>query len=199
MATLTKSTEQALDWTSLVATANGRTPDIDLTTDLEAGLMVTVCPVEAVALADGILVIVEGRFGGPGDEDWRDLYTLRMAAGTANTIDVDVQAAAGATVLPISATANFDTAGDKFFCRNSVALENSEVVRNADTAVNVSITLADGLENTQQTSADLFDIVAEKYFPIPNTVDIVRVTYVNDDADCDVAIRVDVVRVTEIA
>ncbi len=198
MATLTKTTEVSRDWTSLLAGANGRTPDITLTTDLEAGLLVTVCPVEAVALADGILVTVEGRFG-PGDEDWRDLYTLRMAAGTASTIDVDVEAAAGATVLPISATANFDTAGDKFFCRNSVLLANSEVVRNSGTAVNVSISLADALQNIQQTSADLFDIVAEKYFPLPNAVSKARVTYVNDDADCDVAIRVDVVRATEIA
>ena len=64
---------------------------------------------------------------------------------------------------------------------------------------NDTITIADDLTNTQETSAKVYDIVAEKYFPLPDDLSEAKVTFLNDDADCDVLVRVDLSSMTAIA
>lgn len=193
----TKTTTQVKDWAAITAASQDDTSEIDLSGLHRVGLIVTVCPIEAVANAEGVRITIEARIG-DNDEDWRDLYELRMAAGTANTTNIDVEAAATDTVVPVDLTANFETTGDKFLIHNTVAVAASETCRIVTFASNDTITILDGLKNIQQTSANLYDIVAEKYFPIPDEYDTIRVVALNDDADCDVIWRVDRAQITAI-
>lgn len=197
----TKTNVEVLDWDQVVAGAPPATPsDINVSTVFRAGLSVTVCPIEAVANALGALVIVEGRFGS-NDEDWRALYELRMGAGTANTANVAVEAASAQADLIVDDASNFITPGQKFLVHNTASDIASETVRILSVAINGNdtITLINNLQNTQQTSANVYDIVAEKLFPLPDELSTARVILINDDDDCNVLWRVDVARLTAIS
>ncbi len=198
MATATKTTTVLRDWAEIGAAVKGTislSSDGDVSTSFEAGVMVVVCPIEAVANALGALVTVEGRFGA-NDEDWRDLYTLRMGAGTAKTTDVDVESS-GVT-LSVTSTTDFEQAGTQFLVHDTVTPVNSELARTQTFDNDVSITLEDALKNTQPITSDIYDIVATKYFPIPPEVKTVRIILINDDDDCDVIWRADLTQMTAI-
>lgn len=197
----TKTIEQLVDWEVVDAGDNSQeTADIDVSTVFRSGIFVVACPVEAVANALGLLVIVQGKYG-TNNEDWRTLYTLRMGAGTANTANVAVEAGNGQADIIVDDGTNFAGSGEVFLIHNTVAAVNSELARIVATVFNGNdtITVIDNLANTQQTSANLFDIVAEKLFPLPDEISTARVLAFNDDADCDVLWRVDIARLTAIS
>lgn len=200
MATATKTTSVIQDWDPISGGSVGNYGVSGagvLTSCLQAGLMVTVCPIEAVANALGALVTVEGRFGG-NNEDFHDLYTLRMGAGTASLEAVEVEAASGQRTIELASTTDFETLGDKYLVHNTVSEPNSEVVRNAGFDNDVDITVVSNLQNTQQVSANLYNIVNEKFFPLPEALSLVRVHILNDDTDCDVLWRVDLILLTAV-
>lgn len=194
----TKSVAVVQDWKALSPGSWWSAGDIDVSTSFKAGLAVVVCPIEAVAHANGTLVRVMGRFGA-NDEDWRVLYDLRMGAGTAATVNVDVEEAAEAFEIHVDSTTDFETLGDRYLVHNTVAVANSELITNGGFTNDDVIALTHGLANTQETSANLYNIVAEKYFPLPDEVSMAQVLFLNDDADCDVLVRVDVARITAVA
>ncbi len=197
MAAATKSNTQIDDWTAVEATALFRGVEANVSTTLNAGLMVTVVHTEAVANALGALVTVQGRFGA-NDEDWHDLYSLRMGIGTAVTLTLDAEAASGQRVVPMtSPTTNFETVGMRIFIHDGT-LANSEVAKISSWVEDVSLTVLDNLANTHANAVPIFSLVDEKFFPLPDSVSTARVLFLNDDADSDLAIRTDLSAMTAI-
>ena len=194
MAAATKSTQIRTDWEAIAPAGSTLSLDIDVSTDLVSGVTATVVHTDANANALGVLVTIDGRMG-PNDEDWSELYTLRLGVGTAATIDVD-DTTSGFTV-PVSATANFETLWDRYFLKDSTLI-NSEIIRNNGFSSDVQINTLDALENVHANTADVYTLVADKYFPIPPELSTVRVLFLNDDADSNVAVRVAVTRQTAI-
>lgn len=195
MAAATK-THDVGTWADLSAASGLESSAIDVSTTLDAAIVVTVCPIEAVANALGALVIVQVRTS-TEDDDWHNLYEIRLGAGTANTIDVDQESAQDTATLFLSATANFDGLFQRFFSHHSSPAD-SQIVTGISVDTDVSIGLLDNLVHTQPNTANVYDIVAEKLLPLPQNVSTARVLIVNDDADCDVAVKIDVERMTAI-
>ena len=195
-ATKTVAEEQA--WVAITAANDANAGPVDFSTDFKGGIIVTVCPIEAVAHANGVLVIVEAEFD-DANNYYRRLYELRMGAGTASLEAIGTEADPTDQILLVGSTTDFETLGDRYVIHNTVDVEKSELVTNSGFVNDTSIAIVESLINTQQTSANLYNIVAEKYFPIPDEVSTVRVLFINDDADCDVIVRVDAARMTAIS
>lgn len=197
---LAKSNAAVDEWANIVAAAIREGATIDLSGNYGHVLNIAVAQIEAVAHANGVLVTVEGRFGAE-DEDWRTLTEFRTAGGTAVTVNVDVESAAEATQLKVDSTggsSEFETKMDRYFVHNTVAVGNSEIVRNNGFADNDYITLLDGLKNTQETSANVYNLVDEFTVELPAALSTARVLVWNDDADCDVCSRTDIAKQTGI-
>ena len=199
MVAAAKTYVNELNWTVVAAGVQGGETTIDFSTSLVSGLSITVCPIEAVAHALGTLVQVFGHSNGAAEDDYL-LYEIRLGAGTANAEVVGSEAASGQGTILVASTTEFETLGDRYLIHNTVSAGDSEIVRNAGFNNDVSITTWSNLVNTQQSASSvLYNIVAEKYFPIPNDVSYVRVMFLNDDADCDVLVRVIASRITGVA
>ena len=195
MAAATKANTEVDDWTAAAKDTVTEGSAADVSTTLDAALFVTVVHTDANANALGVLVTVQGRFGAE-DEDWRDLYTLRMGAGTASTTtinDADVNAAE----TTITITAGTPTTGERWWIEDGT-LVNSEVVTTTSKA-STTWTVLDGLANDHADGLSIFDTVAEKLFPLPNSVSTARVVFANDDADAEMAFRVDLAEMSAIA
>lgn len=197
MAANTKANTQVDDWTTTGTAALVEGSPADVSTTLRAGLLVTIGHSDANANALGALVIVQGRYGA-NDEDWRDLYRIRMAAGTADTTTLDAEATSPTSTIPLTATGDFQTLGLKAIIINGT-LGNSEVVTVSGWSAGVSIAAVDNLQNTQQNGLSIFNIVDEKLFPLPDEVSTARVLIVNEDADSSLTFRVDLAEVSSIA
>ncbi len=193
----TKGNTEIDNWTPTGTAALVKGSEADVSTLVGAGLLVTVGHMDANANALGALVIVQGRVGA-NDEDWRDLYSIRMAAGTADTTTLDAEATSPTAVIPLAATGDFQTLGQKALIVNGTAAD-SEVVMVKSWSAGVSITAVDDLKNTQQNGLSIFSIVAEKFFPLPDGLSTARVLVINDDADAALAFRVDLVGISSVA
>ncbi len=199
MAAMTKDTLFIQEWVA-IAKGNNLIDGIgaNFQTSLGASLVVSVANIEAVANALGALVIVEAAYDS-GNQGYRELYSIRMAAGTAVLEALDAIAAADQEVIELASTTGFETIGDKYFLHDTVDIEKSEIVRNLTFINDDKISIVGDLEFTHQTSAKLCSIVDSKMFPIPNEIEAVRVLIINDDADCDIAAKIELARITGLA
>ncbi len=199
MADALKANSVLLDWTdvlqggvSLEVSAVG-----DVSTTLATGVAVVVASHSVSANELGVLVAVEGRVG-PNDEDWKSLYPpLRMGAGTALSEAVSIEATTGQPTIAVASTTGF-VVGSKALVHNGVADVDSEIILIDVVNVNTSLVALNNLKNTQQTSAILYNLVAEKYFPIPDEISNVRVWFLNDDGNADMLVRADIAQISSI-
>lgn len=198
MADYTKTGTQVDEWAIVTAASMREGASSDIPDDIEVAIEVTICKVEAVAHDGECEIIIEVSGNTTGDEDWTELVTLKINAETASTTTLDVEAAATATTVPLTATADFTTKGDKYFIKNGT-IANSEVVRNNGYSDGVSITILDGLTNTQQNGVSIYTSVEQFAITIPAAYRRIRVLVNNLDADCDVVSRTRIAKVTDIA
>ena len=199
---VTKSNVVVLDWLALPvdsirgAGSVGDAAFADLSLSLAAGITVTVAHDDGNANANGVEVIVEVQYGNT-DEDWRDLYVLRMGAGTA-TVETFNDATVGASDTTFVTTGtSMSTQGEKWFISDGT-VANSEMVRVRSISSN-TVTVVDGLTNAHANSLSLTNGVDEKYFPIPADISSIRVLFNNDDATAAMVVRVDLGKMTAAA
>lgn len=197
MADFTKTGSQVDEW-AVVSAASMREGAIEnIPDDIEVTLEITICKVEAVAHDGECHIIIEVSGNTIGDEDWTELITFKINAETAATTTLDVEASATDTLIPLAATGNFDTKGDRFFIKNGT-IANSEIVRNNGVNAGVSITILDGLTNTQQNGVSIYTSVEQFAMTISGTYRRCRVLVNNLDADCDVVSRTRMSKVTDL-
>lgn len=197
MADYTKTGSQVDEWAVVAAATIRKGAATAIPDELEVSLEVTVCKVEAVAHDGQCEIIIEVSGNTSGDEDWTELTTFRINAETASTTTLDAEAVAAATTVPLTATANFITKGDKYFIKNGT-IANSEIVRNNGYSDGVSITILDGLSNTQQNGVSVYTCVEQFAFTLPSVYRRCRVLINNLDADCDVVSRTRISKTTEL-
>lgn len=198
MANYTKTGSQLDEWAVVTAATMREGATSDIPTDLEVALEITICKVEAVAHDGECEIIVEASSNTTGNEDWTEVTTFKINAETASTTTLDAEAAAAATTVPLTATANFTTKGDKYFIKNGT-IANSEIVRNNGYSDGVSITILNGLTNTQQNGVSIYTSVEQFAFTLASPYRRVRILVNNKDADCDVVSRTRIAKVTGIA
>jgi hypothetical protein len=197
MADFTKAGSQLDEWAVVSAAAMRKGATTAIADDIVVGLEVTVCKVEAVAHDGHAVIIIEVSGNTTGNEDWTKLVEFEITAETASTTTLDAQADAAATLVPLAATANFETKGDVYFIKNGT-IANSEIVRNNGFDSGVSITILDGLANTQQNGVAIFTSVEQWIISIPAEYRRVRVLVNNKDADCDIVSRTRMAKATDI-
>lgn len=197
MADYTKTGSQVDEWAVVSAASLREGASSDIPDDIEVALEVTICKVEAVAHDGECSIIIETSGNTTGDEDWTELVAFKINAETASTTTLDVEASAAATTVPLTATANFTTKGDRYFIKNGT-IANSEIVRNNGYDDGVSITILDGLTNTQQNGVSIYTSVEQFAMVLPSVYRRCRVLINNGDADCDVVSRTRISRVTDI-
>ena len=197
MADLTKAGSQIDEWAVIAAATIREGVATAIPDDLQITVGITICKIEAVAHDGHAEVIVEVSHMTSGDEDWIELPGFEITAETASTTTLDAEAAAAATTVPLTATANFTTKGDLYFIKNGT-IANSEIVRNNGYADGVSITILDGLTNTQQNAVSIYTSVEQWPVKIPPEFRRFRVLINNLDADCDIVSRTIVAKATDI-
>ena len=198
MADLTKAGSQVDEWTVVTAATIREGAVVDIPTDMQVVLEVTVCKVEAVAHDGHAEIIPEMSGNTTGDEDWAEGAKVEITAETASTTTLDAEASAAATTVPLTATANFTTKGDRYLIKNGT-IANSEIVRNNGYADGVSITILDGLTNTQQNGVSIYTSVEQFLITVAAPFRRARILANNKDADCDIATRTRIAKVTAIA
>ena len=196
MTDFTKAGSQIDEWAAIAAAtiragAATATPD-----DLRIAIEITIAKIEAVAHDGEATVIVEVSGNTTGDEDWTELVSFKIDAETASTTTLDAEAAAAATTVPLTATANFTTKGDRYFIKNGT-IANSEIVRNNGYSDGVSITILKGLTNTQQNGVSIYTSVQDWIVRIPADFRRFQVLINNADADCDIVSRTRVAKATD--
>ena len=192
---LTKAAATIDEWAAITAATSREGATYDISGAYRATLTVAVARIEAEGHALGAHVVVEVRFGST-DEDWRVLTKFRGSAGTVSAIDVDAQSLGGGTTLYVSSTTNFETLFDKYFVKDGAAIGDSEIVRNNGFANDDYITCLDNLTHTHENTADVYTGVDEWVIGLPDDASAVRVLVHNDDADCDIASRTDITKIT---
>jgi hypothetical protein len=197
MADFTKAGSQVDEWAVVTAATMREGAVVDIASNLRLALEITICKVEAVAHDGNCMIVIEVSGNTSGDEDWTELLELTITAETASTTTLDAEAAAAATTVPLIATANFTTKGDLYLIKNGT-IANSEIVRNNGYSDGVSITILDGLTNTQQNGVSIFTSVEQFAIMVSPEYRRVRVLVNNKDADCDVMSRTRIAQVTEL-
>ena len=197
MADFTKAGSQQDEWEIIAAASQRKGAEFAIPDDLRSRVIVTVCKVEAVAHDGECHIIIEASRSTSGDEDWNELVSFQINAETAFTTTLDAEAAASATIVPLTATANFTTKGERYFIKNGT-IANSEIVRNNGYSDGVSITILRGLTNTQQNGVNIYTSVEQFSFTIPEEYRRGCVLINNKDADCDIVSRTELARVTDL-
>ena len=197
MADFTKVGSQVDEWAVVTAATMREGAVVDIASNLRLALEITICKVEAVAHDGNCMIVIEVSGNTSGDEDWTELLELTITVETASTTTLDAEAAAAATTVPLIATANFTTKGDLYLIKNGT-IANSEIVRNNGYSDGVSITILDGLTNTQQNGVSIFTSVEQFAIMVSPEYRRVRVLVNNKDADCDVMSRTRIAQVTEL-
>ena len=197
MSDFTKTGSQIDEWAVVTAATQRKGTEFATPDDIKVGVIVTVCKVEAVAHDGEAHIIIEVSRNTTGDEDWAELITSKINAETASSTTLDAEAASLATTVPLTATANFITKGDRYFIKNGTTA-NSEIVRNNGYSDGVSITILDGLTNTQQNSVNIYTSVEQFVFSLPEEFRRGRVLVNNKDADCDIISRTEIGKVTDL-
>lgn len=198
MADYDKTNSQIDEWAVIAAAAMREGAVFTFADHLKDGVIVTLVKGEAVAHDGEGYVILECSRNASGNEDWTEIAKFQTNAETAATTTLDAEAAAAATTVPLTATANFATKGDRYLISNGT-IANSEVVRNNGYSDGVSITILDGLTNTQQNGVSIFTTVEQYAFTdIPEIFQRGRVLILNNDADCDLISRTEFASVTDL-
>ena len=198
MADLTKAGTQVDEWAEVSAGDIREGAVVDIPSDMQIVFEVTICKIEAVAHDGHVEIIPEMSSNTSGDEDWSEGAGVEITAETASTTTLDVEAAAAATTVPLAATANFTTKGDRYLIKNGT-IANSEIVRNNGYADGVSITILDGLTNTQQNGVSIYTSVKQFLITVAAPFRRARMLVNNLDADCDIITRTRIAKVTAIA
>lgn len=190
MADITKSGAQKDEWAQIAAGAIRKGAEFTFTDDLGGVLEIFVAHDSTNAHANGALLVVEVNDQLSGnDEGWiphEAFNGIRSSGGTAVKADVDVESTG--TQLKVASTGagdEFETKMDRYFVKNAT-IADSEVVRNNGFADDDYITLLDALTNTQQTDADVFNIVDSWLCRVAQEFRRARVITLNDDADCTI-------------
>ena len=197
---LVKATASVDEWAQVAAAAIREGAAIDVSVAYEGILHIVIAHDSINAHALGAKITVETR-AGDGDEDWREYAVFQTGGGTAVKVDVDVECAAAATQLKVASTggsSEFETKNDLYFVKNA-AIANSEIVRNNGFSDNDYITILDGLENTQEVTADVFNIVEQFRLELPLGCSTARVLVWNNDADCTICTKTDLEQVTSLS
>lgn len=197
MVDFTKTGSQVDEWAVVAAGSQREGAEIAIPDDMQITIIVVVCKVEAVAHDGECIITIEASEETSGDETWVDLLPLKINAETADATTLDAEAAAGATTIPIVATAGFTAKGDKYFLKNGT-IADSEIVRNNGYSDGVSITILRGLTNTQQNGVSIHSSVEEFVFTIPSPFKRAVVLVNNKDADCDVVSMTRLAKVTDL-
>ena len=197
MADFTKTGIQVDEWAIVSAGTQRKGNEIAIPDDMQITIIVPICKIEAVAHDGECIITIEASEQISGDETWVDLLPLKINAETASATTLDAEAAAGATTIPIAATAGFTVKGDKYFIKNGT-IANSEIVRNNGYSDGVSITTLRGLTNTQQNGVSIHTSVEDFVFTIPSPFRRVVVLVNNKDADCDVVSMTRIAKVTDL-
>ena len=185
MADFTKSGSIVDEWAVVSAASQRLGTAAAVADDIEIALIVDICKVEAVAHDGECSIIFEGSPVASGNENWVELMTSKINAETAATTTLDAEAASDATTIPLTATTNFVTKGDRYLIKNGT-ISNSEIVRNNGYASGVSITILQGITNIQQNGVSIHTTVETFSLDMPSWAMRVRVIILNLDADCDV-------------
>ena len=197
MTDFTKTGSQIDEWAVIPAATIREGAATAIPDDIRIAIEIAICKVEAVAHDGEATVIVEVSDNTTGDEDWAELTSFKITAETAATTTLDAEAAAAATTVPLTATTNFETKGDRYFIKNGT-IANSEIVRNNGFDSGVSITILDGLTNTQQNGVSIYTTVQDWIVRIPADFRRFRVLINNADADCDIVSRTRMGKATDI-
>lgn len=195
MAAATKVSAELLAWTTLAVNTSTLTSEGSLVSTLKAGIMISIAHVDGNANANGVLVLVQQK-AEDSPNPWKDIYSLRLGAGTADADDLDGSVSeAGGTIVLTDAT-DFDARGEKIFIVDGT-IANSEMVRGNGTAVE-TITLLDSLTNAHADASVVTTDPVEKYLALPDELRTFRVALINDDADAVMAARIDLETMTAI-
>lgn len=197
MADFTKAGSIIDEWAVTSAASQRLGDPAVIPDDIEINLIVDICKVEAVAHDGECSIIFEYSPVASGNENWVELMTSKINAETAATTTLDVEASATDTLIPLTATANFITKGDRYLIKNGT-IANSEIVRNNGYSDGVSITILQGLTNTQQNGVSIHTTVETFSFGIPSCAMRARAIILNLDADCDVMSLTRLGRVTDL-
>jgi len=205
MADVTKSGDQKDEWAQIAAAAIRLGAEFTFTDDLGGVLEIFVAHDSVNAHANGamLVVVVNDQTSG-NDKGWIPLESfngIRSTPATAVKVDVDVECAATATQLKVASTGGgdeFETKMDRYFVKNNT-IANSEIVRNNGFANDDYITLLRGLTNTQETTADVFNIVYSWLCRVPQEFRRAQVIIWNDDADCTICSMTREAKATDIA
>lgn len=205
MADIDKSGAQKDEWAQIAVTTIRKGSEFTFTDDLGGVLEIFVVHDSTNAHANGAEITVEVNDQTSGnDEGWIPLESfngIRSTPATAVQVNVDVECAATTTQLKVDSTggsSEFETKMDRYFVKNAT-IANSEIVRNNGFADNDYITLRDGLTNTQEVTADVFNVVYSWLCRVPQEFRRARVTIWNDDADCTICSMTREAKATDIA
>ena len=197
MSDFTKTGVEVDAWAVVTAATIREGAIFDIPDDIGIAVEITRCKVEAVAHDGKAYSIVELSSNTTGDEDWTEFLSLQTQAETAVATTLDAEATAAATTVPLTTTTNMETKGDKYLIKNGTPA-NSEIVRNNGSSTGVSITILDGLTNTQQNGVGIFTTVEQYSLSIPAEYRRGRVLTINNDADCDMMTRTRIAKITDI-
>ena len=186
MADFTKSGAQVDEWAQVAVNATREGAAISIPDDVGILVEIAVAHDSTNAHANGAQVILEGSGNTSGDEDWSEILSVRSDGGTATQANVDQESTG--TSLYVDLTTGFVTRMKKFFIKNNT-IANSEIGRVESWAADDAIGCVDSLTNTQEVTADVFNIVNDWIFRVPKEFRRARVLVFNDDADCTICSR----------
>jgi len=128
------------------------------------------------ALPQGIAFRIEGSMKSSGDDQWFPLAEYTSGTATPEAEALTGTEAAGSTVLEVASTTNL-AANDIILIKNTT-IANSEWARIKSIVANVSITVIDGITNTQ-TGSTVYD-QAEFWSPVIDLLNMTRIRLVVD-------------------
>jgi len=204
----TKSQGELMDWTLIpLKTTAGTLSSIEtgvldsgegLDASVTATLHVTIAHTDANALtanSAGFVVLIRV---GATDEFWRHYITLYATGGTANVGDCDAESAGAQVNVYVTATTNFEVAGDVYFLHDADSMVASCLIVNGGYKDDDYIMHVDNLVNTYDAADNVYDIVDQWPITLPSSVQAAKIIFFNNDADCDLAGRVDYTLNTDI-
>jgi hypothetical protein len=181
-ATVTKSVEQATDWTAVAQNTVVKSAEINCATHEISHLAIQAF-LDTTTAHTGTEFIVETSSNTSGNEDWCEYTRFVGLIGTAVKQDItNNPLSAAGTSVTIGATANF-TVG-LLVALEDATLVNSELCRITAVAANTSVTLLDGVTNEHANTTDLYNLAMTNIVMIAPSVNRVRVV-VNNGADPD--------------
>jgi hypothetical protein len=197
MAVTTKVQGQLMDWTKCDETAAIETGALDSgegqDDDLEGQLNIVMAHMDANAnTGTAVGWVLFGKVG-TTDEDWRRITQGSATLTTATKQDIAAASGSGQANpdrVEIAATAGF-TIGLTAFLYDTGTIGNSCLINIVGVAANDYVQNMDAIVNAYDTDDDFLNVVDEWCINIPNGYSSVKVVFFNNDADSELACRVD--------